>query len=120
MNETESGSMKTTDGKAPDKQVSIRDDHGRFKPGRSGNAKGRPRKGSSISEALRTYLDQPGQEGVPRKEMLIAALFELAVDCDSIPAAKLLLDITRNFELEERIAALEQQVEKPSNKLGGR
>ena len=110
-NKNEEGILKATDGKAPDKQVKNRDDRGRFKPGRSGNAKGRPRQGSSIAETLRAYLDRPGEGGAPRKELLIAALYELAVDCDSIPAAKLLLEIARNSELEERITALERKVE---------
>ncbi len=43
---------------APDKQVAIRDDQGKFVPGVSGNPNGRPPKGHSITDTIRAMMDE--------------------------------------------------------------
>lgn len=72
-----------------------------WKPGQSGNPRGRPRKGESMRELVREYLagSQEVATGsgkrrrvviVQRKQLLIHAIFEAAVK-GSVPAQRLLL-----------------------------
>jgi len=64
-----------------------------WKPGQSGNPKGRPKKGKTITDALNKYLNQkePGSE-ITRKQQLIQSIYSLAVDEGDLLAIKYIID----------------------------
>jgi hypothetical protein len=79
-----------------------------WKPGQSGNPAGRPRSGFALAEVLREFLDEPGERG-DRKRQLIQRLFRAATGKTvNIPAAKLIFDTYARTDIEERLARLEQ------------
>jgi len=68
-----------------DKQVRNRAErqaNGRFAPGASGNPKGRPKIGASLSELIRNELDRPMRGGRTRKERLAEVIVERALAGD--------------------------------------
>ena len=68
----------------------VRDDLGRFKPGTSGNLKGRPPAGQTIIDKFR---DSPGVQGVINKLFAVAnTLTDAKPHKDSIAAAKLIVE----------------------------
>lgn len=84
--------MADTDTKVvvPDQQVSNRDELGRFPPGVSGNPAGRPKKGLTLTEVMRDYLEEvePGHDKT-RKEEFVAKVAKLAYAGD-LTATKLI------------------------------
>lgn len=52
-----------------------------FQKGQSGNPKGRPRKGQSLTDALRSYLSEEEHDR-PRKQILAERLWDLAGNPD--------------------------------------
>jgi len=71
--------------------------HSRFKPGNSGNPKGRPAKPRGVAEAVARHLDKPMKvlvggraRRISKREVLVHQLFERAMEGD-LPAAKLVL-----------------------------
>jgi len=65
----------------------------RWKPGQSGNPKGRPPKNLSITSLVKEKLEQEGPEGKTNAELIADAIIELAVSGD-LSAIKELLDRT--------------------------
>ena len=68
----------------------------KFKPGESGNPKGRPKKAEALTEILRTQLAKakiqyPDGSQLVAKEALAAKLIELAMEGD-VPALKYIYD----------------------------
>jgi hypothetical protein len=62
----------------------------RFKPGVSGNPRGRPR-GSSVTDRLRAHIDDVDADGSSRSEQLAITLYKLAREGD-IRAIRTVLD----------------------------
>lgn len=68
------------DGKQPADHLA---DH-RWKPGQSGNPKGRPKKGDTLAEMIREFLDEDdGEDRKTRKRKLIEAAYEKALEGDA-------------------------------------
>lgn len=57
--------------------IDTRDDHGRFRPGHSGNPGGRPAS-QSLNSAIRARLDEVRDDGQTRAQRIAAILVELA------------------------------------------
>ena len=55
-----------------------------FVKGQSGNPGGRPKKGETLTDILRGYLNEPDPDAPPytRKQMLAQALYSRAIDGD--------------------------------------
>jgi hypothetical protein len=72
-----------------------------FLKGQSGNPRGRPKRGASLSEHLRHQLQQVvGEDGrTTRAEALAATLVRLACDGD-VQAAKLVLSYTDGLPVQ--------------------
>lgn len=67
---------------SPDKQADNRGTETRWKPGQSGNPKGRPPKHESLTSLLKEELDQASpqdKEGRTWKELIVLATLRLAV-----------------------------------------
>ena len=71
--------------------------HSRFKPGNSGNPKGRPAKPRGVAEAVARHLDRPMKvrvggrsKRVSNREVLIHKLYDRALDGDNRAATLLL------------------------------
>lgn len=71
--------------------------HSRFKPGNSGNPKGRPTKPKGVAEAVARHLDRPMKvrvggrsKRVSNREVLIHKLYDRALDGDNRAATLLL------------------------------
>jgi ribosomal protein L17 len=64
-----------------------------FKPGKSGNPKGRPRKGETLTNLLREKIETPKtpRERLTRKEKIIEKLIALA-EAGDLAALKYLFD----------------------------
>ena len=80
-----------------------------WKPGQTGNPRGRPPVRNSLAETFRDYLDGRDKSGRIRKNLLADRLF--ALTGDSVGAIRLFCDVVSNFELEERLIRLEEQME---------
>ena len=68
-----------------------RDENGRILPGYSGNYKGRPKRGTALSDLLRGAGDEINEYGEPNKVTVVRKLWEMAVDGD-LSAIRLLYD----------------------------
>ena len=66
--------------KQPDKTGNNRDDKGRFIAGNSGNPNGRPGKGNSIAEILRTIGDGPSEidPTKTKQQVMLFTVYEMA------------------------------------------
>lgn len=85
-----------------------------WKSGESGNPAGRPRSGCALAEVFRNYLDDPvgPKDTRSRKEKLAEKLYSMATGkAGSVSAARVIIDLVGNFELEARLQALEQRVD---------
>jgi len=94
----------------------MRDEKGRFVPGHSGNAKGRPRKGFTFGEALDRALSKK-QKGRIKSGLVLDRLVDLAISGD-VRAIRIICDMQFNrYQLEikteimDRIEALENYIE---------
>jgi hypothetical protein len=65
-----------------------------FERGQSGNPKGRPRKGKSLTEALEKALKQKREDGRKTYDVLAATLIELAIQDKNIQALRYIYDRT--------------------------
>lgn len=85
-----------------------------WKPGQSGNPAGAPKRGESVTEMVRAFLDEPAKAGEKRtrRRRLYTALFDLAIGKSSgaVPAARYLLDADRDDEVEECLQQLERRL----------
>jgi hypothetical protein len=63
-----------------------------FERGQSGNPKGRPRKGKSLTEALEKVLKQKRQDGRKNYDALATTLIELALQDKNIQALRYIYD----------------------------
>lgn len=50
----------------------------KFQPGQSGNPKGRPKKGQTLSDILRKELAVKGEDGITRQEVIMRKLIGMA------------------------------------------
>ena len=86
-----------------------------FTKGKSGNPKGRPRRGASLAEELRRLLTHKTEDGVPGRRALAAALIKEALGGNivaikevydrldgKVPALQEVRDITDHEEQERR------------------
>ena len=62
-----------------------------FKKGQSGNAKGRPKKGTALADLLRKQLADTDENGLTNREVIIAMLITMARFGD-LDAIKVVLD----------------------------
>ena len=62
-----------------------------FQKGQSGNPKGRPKVGKTLTEQLRKVLAEKTPDGVTKAEAIARKLVDLALE-DSVPAIKELFD----------------------------
>ena len=85
--------------------------HSAWKPGQSGNPKGRPRLGNSLAECLREYLDAPDRSKRIRKEALVAKLYQASIGINPVPAARLIFEIMGGLHVEDQLAALLEKLE---------
>ena len=81
-----------------------------WKPGQSGNPRGRPPVRNSLAETFRDYLDGRDKSGRIRKKKLADCLYSMATEDKSVAAARLLKDTVAGIELEDRLVALEDTV----------
>ena len=81
--------------------------HTQFKPGQSGNAKGRPRKSKELHKLIQTELDttivvqEAGREKrITKREALIKQLVNRAIKGDAKASQFLLAHLEKNREVE--------------------
>ncbi len=94
----------------------MRDARGRFTPGNSGNAKGRPRKGFTFGDELDKAL-QKKHRGRIKRGLVLDKLVDLAIDGD-VKAIRVICSLQFDrYQLElkteimDRIEALEAYIE---------
>jgi hypothetical protein len=63
-----------------------------FERGQSGNPKGRPRKGKSLTEALEKVLKQKREDGRKNYDALADTLVKLAIEDRNITAIRYIMD----------------------------
>ena len=91
---------------------------GSWRPGVSGNPRGRPRSGNSLAEVFRVYLNEkapvpgsPKRQWRTRQEILAARLFDMAISpMGCVAAVRLFCDVVGTFEVEVRLQELESKV----------
>lgn len=97
-----------------------------FSKGVSGNPNGRPRVTNSLSDILRTALDQTGEDGKTHKQAIADRLIDIgrnAKDTDAVAAVKYIFDRldgspkqTSEIEVTERKAlTYDEAVGAPDN-----
>ncbi len=62
-----------------------------FQPGKSGNPAGRKKKGYALADLLNNRLDQPNDDGVPARVVMLDRLVSLAC-AGEYDAVKIVLD----------------------------
>jgi hypothetical protein len=95
----------------PVKQVGNRKP-GTWKPGQSGNPKGRPRVGNSLAECLRDYLEASDKDKRTRKQALVEKLYAAATGDNCVPAARLIIETLGQLDLEARLTTLLETLER--------
>jgi hypothetical protein len=63
-----------------------------FTKGQSGNPAGRPKKGSTLTEALESALEKKGKGGKLKRTILADTLIDLAINARNIAAIKYMMD----------------------------
>jgi len=63
-----------------------------FSKGKSGNPAGRPKKGSTLTEALESALDKKGKGGKLKRTLLAEVLLDLAITERNIAAIRYVYD----------------------------
>jgi len=76
----------------------------KWKPGESGNPRGRPRRGRSIAEHLERYMKRQ-----KRADKLVAVLYDLATVDRSVPAIRMIIEVSDLTEIMARLDALEDR-----------
>jgi len=89
----------------------------RFRPGQSGNPRGRPRR-KHVTDALLRELEQASPSGQGTNARAIAhTLVRLATDGD-VPAAKLILEYTEGKPVQPVDVELRQRAQRIATSLG--
>jgi len=76
----------------------------RWQPGQSGNPHGRPRRGRSVAETLERYMKRE-----KRADRLVEVLFDLATVDRSVPAIRMIFEVSDITEIMARLDALEER-----------
>ncbi len=87
---------------SPDKQEKNRNEDGTFKPGKSGNPKGRPKKGLAIADILNDLGDQEirgNDSWLTQKEAVLARVYDQAMSGD-LNATKFIADRTEGTSVQ--------------------
>jgi hypothetical protein len=84
---------------------------GTWKPGQSGNPKGRARVGNTLAECMREYLESK-DKGLTRKQRLSAKLYSVAMGDNCVPATRLIMETLGLLDIEARLTALEGTLER--------
>jgi hypothetical protein len=63
-----------------------------FSKGQSGNPGGRPRKGKTLTEALKKALNAKAEDGKKKREKLAETLLDLAITDRNVAALKYVFD----------------------------
>lgn len=85
--------------------------HTRFKPGRSGNPRGRPRKSKQLEDLIRRELDEKivAKEGgrdrhITKREAIVKQLVNRAIKGDTKPLQLVLAHLEKHREVEPFVA----------------
>lgn len=99
-----------------------------FERGQSGNPKGRPRKGKSLTEALEKVLKQKREDGRKNYDALADTLVKLAIEDKNITAIRYIMDrvdgrpketISINeIDIESALAAAFNSTQEPETETG--
>jgi hypothetical protein len=75
--------------------------HSAWKPGQTGNPKGRPKLGNSIAECVRDYMtDRDKADKQTRTYRLVEHLYASATGDNPVPAARLILETLGMLNIE--------------------
>ena len=80
-----------------------------WQPGESGNPRGRPQKGTTLTELLRETAECMTQGGLARKQALVNKIWEMAENGD-LAAARLILEYVDGKPVERIEAAIGPRV----------
>ena len=83
-----------------------------WKPGQTGNPKGRPRLGNSLAECLRDYLEATDKGKLARKQELVAKLYHAATGDNCVPAQRLIFEVLGGMHVEAQLKALLETLER--------
>ena len=76
----------------PENDGPNRDEYGRFLPGTSGNPKGRPKKGHTLTDALRDFAYRRNMDEMEAREALAEVLWDLALNAKDVAAIRYIYD----------------------------
>jgi hypothetical protein len=81
-----------------------------FQKGQSGNVRGRPKKGRSLTDILTKELAKKDGDTIPQKTKLAQTLIELAIKDKYFPAIKYLYDRVDGFPAATETIAVDTDV----------